>query len=868
MSETLDLSPSRPSPRVSSQGYGDAEILFLGGFPLKDDLASNSALSGNLGSTLETFLREQSLTLRNVYRSLYIREPLEYSGFNSVKLRIALSKVPIKFYESLLLEELKEVNPNIIVPLDDVALSAVYPKILDQTKPRGRKHWVYCYRGSILPLRLDFQQHFNHPIKIIPTIGPQLLNIDWTARAFASIDFKRIVDNRYNNSPITDPTLRWVVKSSYELSTYLNRSFYSDPPPKFLVFDIETYGGLLTCISFSFDGREGVSVPLTTQRLPTSEVTLLWMLVAKVLSSKIPKINQNIKYDWTILERHGFNVENVTGDTMLATSLLYPELPKGLDFLTSVYTVIPYYKDEGKVFDPKRAPFDQLYLYNAQDSIATHQVHSAQLTELEETGMLDLYEKEIVPLIPIYKSIDNTGIKVDETQKRVLLNKYTTLYHNSLEVLRQLTGVKDFNPKSYLHVGKFIYEELKFPKRIKNDPETGKSSYRTDKETLDDLIINYSDASKFGDLGRTILNRIIICRKLSKIIEYIKTPIHPDGRWRGTSNLAGTETGRTTSSKSLDEILEIEHYETPKRHESRTRLVQRRLGRSLQTITKHGFVVDEDIFEDFEDHTIAKDLRSMFVPDRGYAFVEVDGSGAEARVVALLCNDLEFLESFDQKPKIHARTAGMIFGVDPFTITKESPTIPILGIPFYDLGKRIRHAGNYNMGAGRLSQMTHLPMRDCDLLLAKFHNGNPKIRQIFHHTVIEQIRKHRVLQTPFGRRRDFFGRLDESIYKEAIAYIPQSTVSDLTKFSLRRILQDFPSAIFLTEQHDGLLSLVRTDRIYEYAEIASRIMSRPISYREGTFYRDYDLSIPAEVSFSTTNWMQMEDLHLDSVSIR
>lgn len=837
------------NPTVSSHGYGDAEIFFVSGYPLNADLISGYALSGHNENTLNSFLSDYKLNVKNTYRSLYIREKLNYSGVNVKKLKKALTEVDTTGYEQLLLNELKEVNPNVIVPLDDIALSVVFPHVNAITKPKNRKFWMYCYRGSVLPLRLDWQQHFNHPIRIIPTFSPQILYNEHAARAFVSIDFKRIVENRYNQSPITEYGLRWVCKSANEFRRFIERAL--ERQPSFLVFDVETYGGMLTCIGFSFDGWEGISIPLTAHKIPKSECILLWALVAKLLSHPIPKVNQNITYDWTILERHGFEVTNVIGDTMLAAGIIYPELPKGLDFLCSIYTDIAYYKDEGKEFDPKKQSFDKLYLYNAMDTIGAHVTYQKQLMELEESGTKTLYHEEIVPLIQIYKNINATGIRVDNERKQKLNEKYKAHFDSNLMILRQLIGDDKFNPMSPQQVGKLIYEELKFPKRTKTDPETGKFSYKTDKETLDDLIINHGKHNKTGELGVAILNRIIVSRKFGKIREYVNTPLHPDGRFRSTSNLCGTETGRSSFSKTIDEIIDFT-----------AKTGKRRLGRSLQTITKHGFHLDEDVFEDIDDKEIAKDLRSMFVPDRGYVFVEADGSQAEARHVAVLAEDYDLLASFDKKPKIHAKTAGLVFGIDPFIITKDEPKIPKIGIAYYDLGKRLRHAGHYKMQAGRLMQMTHLDYYFCHEALEKFHGFNPKIRSVFHFEVEAFLRRYHYLITPYGRRRDFFSRIDDNVYKEAIAYIPQSGVSDHTKFSIRRILAELSWVRFAAEQHDGLLAIVPKDQIIPYAMVTKRIMERPLNFRNCSLSRDFDLIVPAEISVGEDNWQEMKEIEV------
>jgi len=835
------------NPIVSSHGYSDAKIYFLAGFPFKDDLSRGVALSGTTESTLNSLLRAHNFSIKQCYRGLYIREKLDYSGTSPKKLKAALDLVDAKGYEEMLFQEIADIKPNVIVPMDDMSLGVVFPHIHTMKKPRGRKMWLNCYRGSVLNLREDWQAKIGETpkIKVIPTYAPNHLYVDPAARAYVSIDFGRIV--RYKESTLPAPVygMRWVCRSTSAFIEYIRRSLAKNPA--FLVFDIETYLGMITCIGFSFDGLEGVSVPLLDTSIPRLERACLWQQCAKLLAHPIPKVNQNIKYDWVVNENHGFYVENVDGDTMIAASLLYPELPKGLDFLTSIYTDIPYYKDEGKEFNPAQHKSDRLYLYNALDTVSCHLVHQKQLEELEEAGMTRLYKEEMVPLIKVYKNMDQNGVRVDASVKAKLNDKYAGLYEDNLRNLQRLLNNDKFNPRSPKQLGTLIYDELKFPKRVKTD-EFGKKTYKTDKDTLDDLTINHALDNSMGVLGKSILQRIIVCRKIAKVIEYINTLLHPDGRLHASSNLAGTETGRSSYSKSLDEILvEMVNGKATKK-----------LGRSLQTITKHGFTIDEETFDDWESKKIADDLRSMFVPSPGYTFVEIDGSQAEARDVAVLAEDYELLASFDRKPKVHAKTASLIFGIPAEQITKDSPTIPGLGIAYYDLGKRIRHAGHYNMGGFRLAQMTHLPLPECDRMLFKFHEGNPKIRNTFHREVEEIVRRHRWLRTALTRRRDFFAHFDNKLVKEALAFLPQSRISDHTKFSLRRIMDEMPWVRPLAEAHDGIFSEVPKGRVEEYSDKAQKIYERPCSFLMCSLSRDIELVIPAEVSVSEENWMSLE----------
>lgn len=859
------------APIVSAHGYGDANIMFLSGFPSKDDIRNGVALSGYAETTLSSLMRAAKLDLKKAYRNCFIKQELEYSGTNPKKLSKALAKIDVEAYKNLLFSDIKDVNPNIVVPLDDIALSAVFPHINAIKKPKGRTHWVYCYRGSSLPLRDDFARDLPNVIRIIPSLHPQILNQDYSARAYVQIDFQRLAQFQNHRNAIENYGNIWIARDYRSLSNFFERGLQENDG--FVTFDIETFYGMITCISFCFNGVEAVSVPLSPYFYPEiskGELALIWQLVGKLLKHDIPKNNQNIKFDWIILLRHGFVVNNVIHDTMLKGALLYPELPKGLDFYTSIWTPISYYKDEGKEFDPRKDNKDKLLFYNAKDSLAAHIINVEEDKELEENGQKNLYYNEIAPLLLIYKNIDETGISVDDEQKTRLLYKYTGMFERNRDILRGLVNNPDFNPNSPQQVGRLVYEELKFPKRTKTN-EHGIKGYRTDKETLDDLLINYGEQNAQGFYGCNILRRQILCRKLAKVIETIKTPLYPDNTFRGSSNLAGTETGRSSFSKALDERFYTETELAERKANKKAYAIKYRLGRSLQTISKHGFKVDDEVYDDFEAAEIAHDLRSMLVPRRGYCFVEGDGSGAEARFVFVLAEDWDGLASMDQKPKIHAKTAALCFGIDVNLIRKDehgqwTPSIPKIGMTYYDGGKRIRHAGNYRMEEFRLAQMTHMSLSDCKVALNRFHASNPKIRSVFHADIDKAIQKYKALETPFKRKRQFFDRISNKLYKEATAQIPQSTISDQTKFTMPRIIEQLSGYgskyRFLTEQHDGILAEVLIDYKMEYAEAFKRIYERPIDCRIGSLSRDFDLVIPAEMSASEENWMNLMDIHL------
>jgi len=381
------------------------------------------------------------------------------------------------------------------------------------------------------------------------------------------------------------------------------------------------------------------------------------------------------------------------------------------------------------------------------------------------------------------------------------------------------------------------------PVRGVKTTESGEPS--TDEESLE-LLRAFGEASKAPSTGSYILDCIIACRKFHKVIEILNTPIYPDGRFRFEFNLAGAETGRSTSSETTDRYLYFDG----------NKVESANLGHSIQNIGKHGFQVD--------GITYGRDIRSIFRPSRGFTFVEGDGSQAEARVDAIL-SGLEDL-SFFEDPGIHKLTGSWLYGCPPQEIKKN---ILIDGVDRYHMSKTVRHAGERNMTPGRLRMMTQRPIKECEQILDKFHKFQPEIRQVFHKDVIKFIQLYpHCLVAPNGRRRDFYDRIDNSsknTFNEGISFIPQAIVTDQTKFcGILRTYEDpeiYRWAALLAEAHDGCLNEVRIGREKDWAQIYKKNFEIPIDFRKCTLVREVDLVIPCEFA-SGEDWTTMEDFKI------
>ncbi len=805
---------------IISSGSSNPRFIFIADSPSTEDLNTNYSLSGYAGTLLASYCKQNNLDYESSFRTTFIKEEFKITdyvhkqkGYNWELIR----PIADKWIEQLVYE-INQLEPFLLIPLGEISFHYL-------TKLYGLRK----FRGSIMLARGDIG--LTKITKVLPVLGPYILYKDVRMGFITKmVDFAKIPKYLNDNLPPDNLIKPWIAKTSTQFRNFIDRC-YPDAP--FVVFDIETFMGIPSCISFCFDGFESCCIPLIDHSIDSDNRVLMLDLVSKLLSSPIPKVNQNIKYDWKILDRWGFSVKNIVGDSMLAASVNYCEFPKNLGFLTSIYTDIPYFKDEGRAYDPRKHSKDQFYLYNAKDSLATHQVYKQQVVETKELGVDWVYGK-LIEIMPLYMKMEDNGIRIDESAQSRLIDKYEILFQINKFKIQTLTGVKDFNPLSAKQSFNLVFNWLGF------DPTVKGVHASTTEESLLILMADKRVAKHAPNDGKEILQLLVNCRKIHKVLEVLELPLYPDGRFRCEFNLAGTVNGRTSAGKTTDEIFYTD---------SKNRVYKTNLGHSLQTIGKHPFFIDGKPY--------GTDIRNMYVPSRGYRFVEIDLSQAEARVDAVLSNNFSILSVFDGPIGIHRLTGSWVFDCDPLSIKK--------GTIEYHMAKTVRHAAERNMGVDRLFAMTQQPIETCKKVLAKIHKAQPEIREVFHRGIIDAMRHPetgRTLKAPNGRRHDFFGRIDKDAFNEGISFIPQAIVSDQTKFL--GILPTFSKlkwARLLTEQHDGTLAEIPIGREEEFAIEYKKNIEQPINFKNCTLSRDFELIIPCEVEVGC-NWEQLRPLKI------
>ena len=378
----------------------------------------------------------------------------------------------------------------------------------------------------------------------------------------------------------------------------------------------------------------------------------------------------------------------------------------------------------------------------------------------------------------------------------------------------------EFNASSTEQIRLLLYEVLRLPKRFR------KKTLCVDEDKLKSLVSH----DKSG-----IVTRLLSFGRLDTI-QSIFRRIAPgeDGKIRTFLNVAGTETGRLSSSEGFLEV-----------------------STNLQNLPKK-----------VAAKSPRYDVRRCIVPLKGYAFVEADLSQAEARVVAALSHDDQLFALWTQGVDIHKWTAAQIFNCDEVNVTKDQRF----------LGKRCRHAFGYGMGVSRFvetvnedSDLTGVSLHQLEgkRIHKNYHKLTPKL-ELWWSEVHKKIGFSPSLTTVWGRKRTFFGRRSESTYsrgsptwldpvhKEAIAYVPQSTVADLLNMGMLSWWREWDGKMgeLSMQVHDSVLLRVPLAKVAVAARLLRKCLTIPMRIS------GYDVTIPADVSWSEKSWGEMEEMEL------
>jgi DNA polymerase-1 len=464
---------------------------------------------------------------------------------------------------------------------------------------------------------------------------------------------------------------------------------------------------------------------------------------------------------------------------------------------------------------------ERLWIYNGLDCCVTNEVLHIIEPQLDNQTRAT-YEFSKALQAPVLE-MRLRGILVDAEKRDEVIKAYQRdmdyLSYNLNWIVREGIGMASVNHASHKQLKELFYERLKLPTIKHRSRINGELTYtatvnRNALEQLDNYIF-----------AQPLISHILGLRDLAKKISVLRTDIDPDGRMRTSYNIAGTSTGRFSSSLS--------DFGT---------------GTNLQNI---------------EDR-----LRSVFVADAGMKFAYVDLEQAESRLVGAiewnLFRDGIYLDACESGD-LHTSVCRLAWGSAVNWTGDRARDKELAEKPFYrqhsfrHMAKVLGHGTNYNGQPHTMAKHTKLDARLIAEFQAKYFTAFPCHKR-WHSHVAAEIRQNGRLDTLTGRRRWFFGKRDDpDTVRQAIAYDPQGSVGDILNRGMLQVWRENVCQLLL-QIHDAILIQYPEKEEDKVVPLVLDLIKVPIELRHGR-----TLVIPSEAKVGW-NWASISKENPDGLT--
>jgi DNA polymerase-1 len=516
-----------------------------------------------------------------------------------------------------------------------------------------------------------------------------------------------------------------------------------------------------------------------------------------LLDGTVGKIGHNIKYDLLVLESHGFDIDGVVFDTMIASYLLDPERRShsldtlALDFCR--HRMVSY----GELFakgdrerDIRRVPLERLADYSCEDADITMRLAGIFRGALAGAGLERLFGEIEMPLCLVLKGMEREGVSID-TEKLASLSREVSSEIDRLSGdIHRLAG-EEFNINSGKQLQRILFDKL----GLKPVRKT-KTGYSTDMEVLSELSSEHE-----------IIGLILQYRQLSKLastyIDALPRLVNPrTGRIHTSFNQAVAATGRLSSSDPNLQNIPI----------------RTELGRKI---------------------------RSAFVPRTERVFLDADYSQIELRIMAHLSEDAALIQAFEEEADIHTRTAARIHGVPEEAVDE----------PMRARAKTINFGVIYGMGARGLSRQLGIGLEEAKKFIEEYFQTYPGVRSYIERSK-DDARARGYAETLLGRRRMLpeiasdDGRIRSFSERIAINMPIQGTAADMIKTAMveidAEIVRRGLASRMVMQVHDELVFEVLPEELDAMKGIVKERMESAV-----------DLGVPVKVDMGTgRNWLE------------
>ena len=606
-----------------------------------------------------------------------------------------------------------------------------------------------------------------------PSAEPELLK-DETTPSVPPVDLKNITKVEHTYRTVTAPKeLQGLLDKLRTAPSFAFAVQATDPDPK---------QAKLLGIAFALEPHIAYYAPFSPELREGLE------------SDRNEKIGHDLKYDLAVLRWHGISVRGKLFDTMLAHSLIEPDMRHSLQFLSEAflgYTPIPPSRVFGEDASGQRSMLElagqDVSEYAAEKADLALQLRSALEPFLKSRRQEKVFYDIEAPLLPVLVEMEYEGVKVDSA---ALADFATQLSKDMAELEKTICRManREFNVNSPRQLGEVLFDILKIceaPKKTK----TGQ--YATDEQTLIALAPDH-------EIVRKLLEYRTASKLKSTYADTLPGAIFPKtGRVHTTYQQTATATGRLVSYNPNLQNIPIR--------------------------TEKG-----------------QEIRKAFVPrDSHYTLLSADYSQIELRIIAELSQEPGLLEAFATDVDIHTATAAKVFGVALDGVTAEMRR----------KAKMVNYGIAYGISAFGLAQRLSIPRKEGGQIIDQYFRQFPGIRNYMDNT-IAFARKNGFVETVTGRRR-YMRDIREANHtvrsaaeRNAINAPIQGTAADMIKLAMIRIQNELAArelkTRMLLQVHDELVfDLYRTEEkdvlpIVEHSMKTAIQMKVPIVVEMGT----------------------------------
>ena len=587
------------------------------------------------------------------------------------------------------------------------------------------------------------------PVEDLILVGETEAAVEEQAPEPVRADLKTIADIPHQYHLLTSP------KERAELIGKLQAA-------RTFVFDTETTSldqkdARAVGLAFCLEPHTAYYVPLPREPAGTSEVLEEFRPVFE--SEEIEKVGHNLKFDLRVLKRHGITVAGKLFDTMVAHSLIEPDMRHSMDYMSEVYlgyTPIPITKligeDKGPQVNMADIPVDRVAEYAAEDADVTLELRVAVEPLLKQKGQERVFYEIEAPLVPVLMDMEYEGIRIDAATLAEFGNQLAKEIDMLEKTICRLAGT-NFNISSPRQLGQILFDVLKICEKPK---KTRTGQYATDEQTLASLAPDHEIVQK-------LLEHRAATKLKSTYADTLPAAIWPvTGRVHTTFNQVVTATGRLNSQDPNLQNIPIR--------------------------TERG-----------------QEIRKAFVPrGPGFRLLSADYSQIELRIIAAISKEKAMIDAFAAGADIHTATAAKVFNVFPEMVNPEMRR----------KAKMVNFGIAYGISAFGLAQRLGIARKEAAEIINNYFTQFPGIRHYMDDT-IAFARKNGYVETLTGRRRylrdirSSNNTIRGSAERNAINAPIQGTAADMIKLAMVNIHRELQrqklQTKMLLQVHDELV---------------------------------------------------------------